>query len=172
MKTIDIWSKGEVAGHLLELIKSGQVRDCKHLEVERDWHNSFVPKCTKDWASRIPAENVLLDDSGYDAPNSYFWPGCQSDCPKYAKSSNMSASLAGEDEAGSVQSEVKGVSVPSVDDKTKPELVSPEKVTIPWLLRHVPISLWLAAAGLLIGAFVAGVKASSLTIIREVFGLK
>ncbi len=52
-----------------------------------------------------------------------------------------------------------------------PELTVPEKVTIPWLLKHVPVTLWTAAVGLLIGAFICGVKASEITLIQEIFSL-
>ena len=51
------------------------------------------------------------------------------------------------------------------------ELFPPEKVTIPWLLKHVPVRLWLAVLGLLLAAFVAGVSSTHISIVREIFNL-
>jgi len=42
--------------------------------------------------------------------------------------------------------------------KTGNSLEPPEKVTIPWLVRHVPISGWGIGIGLLVGAFLLGVR--------------
>ena len=49
--------------------------------------------------------------------------------------------------------------VPSEDNSTAAELEPPKEVTIPWLLKHVPVKLWLTAGGLLIAVFIAGIKA-------------
>ena len=48
----------------------------------------------------------------------------------------------------------------------------PPKVTLSWLFKHVPVGLWMAAAALLLAAFVAGVKSSEISLIREIFGLQ
>lgn len=53
---------------------------------------------------------------------------------------------------------------------TVPDSLKPEKITILWLIKHVPITLWLTAAGLLIAVFLAGIKASKSTLIKEIFG--
>ena len=54
----------------------------------------------------------------------------------------------------------------------KTELKPTEKVTIPWLIKHVSIPLWAGAISLLIAVFVAGIKASDISLVREMFGLK
>lgn len=51
------------------------------------------------------------------------------------------------------------------------ELPPPEKVTIPWLVKHVPVRLWLAVLGLLLTAFLVGINSTRLSIIREIFHL-
>ncbi len=65
---------------------------------------------------------------------------------------------------------------PDVQDKvprvgpTGPEF--PEKVTLSWLVRHVPVSFWITSAGLLVAAFVAGVQASRISLVKEIFRLE
>lgn len=39
------------------------------------------------------------------------------------------------------------------------ELAVPERVTVVWLARHVPIGLWLTAGGILVAAFLLGAAA-------------
>ncbi len=90
---IDIWSKGEVVGHLLRLFASGQVKDCCSLRVEKGHLRAFYPNCVEDWAKRIPARNVPLDRTARSAPSSYSWPKCPVDCPKYQQSPNLIATL-------------------------------------------------------------------------------
>lgn len=41
----------------------------------------------------------------------------------------------------------------------RPALASPEKVTIAWLVQHVPVPLWIAFAGILVAAFSLGFSA-------------
>lgn len=48
-------------------------------------------------------------------------------------------------------------------------LPPPSIVTIPWLLRHVPVGLWATAIALLVGSFTAGITASKLTFIQDLF---
>ena len=55
--------------------------------------------------------------------------------------------------------------------KTDP-LILPEKITIIWLLKHVPAGMWAASLGILIAAFIAGVQSNQLTVVQEMFGLK
>lgn len=50
------------------------------------------------------------------------------------------------------------------------ELVVPEKVTLVWLVRHVPVTLWLLAGGLLFAAFTLGIKASTWNFVKEILG--
>ena len=54
----------------------------------------------------------------------------------------------------------------------QPEPELPEKVTLIWLVRHVPVSFWITAAGLLVAAFVAGIQASRISLVKEIFGLE
>jgi hypothetical protein len=55
------------------------------------------------------------------------------------------------------------------------ELEPPEKITFPWLLKHVSVRTWWAgvaiAGSLLIGGFVVGIKASEMSFVRGIFGL-
>lgn len=48
----------------------------------------------------------------------------------------------------------------SEETKRHPEL--PEKVTISWLVQHVPVSFWIWLSGLLAAAFLAGIKVAPL----------
>jgi len=95
MKHVDIWSKGEVVRYLHSLLDSGQIKDCNHLKIIQGHLMAFYPRCTQNWASRIPANNVTLDPTAYRAPSSYDWPECPADCPHYSQSKDFIASLAG-----------------------------------------------------------------------------
>jgi len=50
-------------------------------------------------------------------------------------------------------------------------LSPPENVTLKWLFMHVPVLLWLAFVGLLVGVYSLGVKTSQLAIVRDLFEL-
>ena len=50
-------------------------------------------------------------------------------------------------------------------------LAIPETVTLQWLFRHVPWSLWAMLGGILVAAFLLGVSATKLSIVQEWFGL-
>jgi len=51
------------------------------------------------------------------------------------------------------------------------DLAAPEKVTLTWLVRHVPVTLWLLAGGVLLGAFSLGIKASTWSFVKEILSL-
>ncbi len=51
--------------------------------------------------------------------------------------------------------------------KTQTELSLPEKVTIAWAVRHVPLSAWLYLAGIIGSAFIAGATVSQLPSVRS-----
>lgn len=51
--------------------------------------------------------------------------------------------------------------------QSEPEF--PQKVTLTWLTRHVPISYGIAAVSLLCAAFVLGIQASRISIVKEIF---
>ncbi len=55
------------------------------------------------------------------------------------------------------------------DIKKRKGIETPEKVTIPWLLNNVPVHLWLAFLGLLASAFLLGIQASRISLIKEIF---
>ncbi len=91
---VDIWSRGEVSEYLIQiLLKKGQIKECKNLKIEEEYLNAFYPECTKQYASRIPANNVHTDPSAGGAPSSYFWPKCPKDCLYYLKSKDFIRSL-------------------------------------------------------------------------------
>jgi hypothetical protein len=55
-------------------------------------------------------------------------------------------------------------------EKRRESMLSPpDKVTLVWLVRHVPISLWLIAFGLLASAFALGLKAGAWPWLRDIF---
>ena len=47
----------------------------------------------------------------------------------------------------------------------------PEKITLLWLTKHVPVRLWFVLIALVSTAFVAGIKSSKFSFIKEIFGL-
>ncbi len=51
------------------------------------------------------------------------------------------------------------------------ELAAPEKVTLIWLVHHVPVKLWLLAGGILFATFTLGIKASTWAFVKEIFSL-
>jgi hypothetical protein len=57
-----------------------------------------------------------------------------------------------------------------IDAADGPNQGLPEKVTLPWLAQHVPVSLWLAFVGILISAALLGVTLGQTTFIREMTG--
>lgn len=52
----------------------------------------------------------------------------------------------------------------------KAEVESPQRITIPWLLKHVPVSLWLSACGILLVVFLAGAKVAGLPLMQQILG--
>jgi hypothetical protein len=50
-------------------------------------------------------------------------------------------------------------------------LENPEKVTLRCLFNHVPISMWLMIAGMLIASFTLGISAAKLSIVQEWFNI-
>lgn len=63
---------------------------------------------------------------------------------------------------------IHGTPVPKVMAPREPD--APEKVTISWLARHVPVKLWAAGAGIILGIFVAGIKAAQYRFVQEIVG--
>lgn len=51
------------------------------------------------------------------------------------------------------------------------DLDAPQKVTIPWLLKHVPVTLWLTAIGLLAASFLLGIRAAESRVVQSILGL-
>lgn len=48
----------------------------------------------------------------------------------------------------------------------------PNKVTLYWLWRHVPVKFWICMASLLIGAFLIGVRVGQISWIQELINKK
>jgi hypothetical protein len=46
----------------------------------------------------------------------------------------------------------------------------PQHVTILWLLKHVPITLWLTAIGVLLAVFLFGIEVAGLQFVQEILG--
>jgi len=55
----------------------------------------------------------------------------------------------------------------SISKAASPEF---EKVTLLWLVHHVPVKLWLSAIGLLFVFFFAGIQVGQIGFVREIFG--
>lgn len=51
------------------------------------------------------------------------------------------------------------------------ELTAPDKVTLIWLVHHVPVKLWLLAGGVIFAAFTFGIKASMWSFVKEILSL-
>lgn len=168
-KNIDIWSKGEVASHLEGLVHAGQIRPCKSIYLEHGHVGAYYPRCKKDWAQRVPARNVFTDVTAYSGPSSYSWPKCPDNCPHFEESENflLSASKDQYDRGAEAL-----VGLPVQEDESSSELEMPNKITIPWLVKHVEVSHWIAVVILVGTIFVLGVQASRLSFIKEIFGLE
>jgi len=54
--------------------------------------------------------------------------------------------------------------------QNRPDLEEPAKVTLHWLFRHVPIRLWIWLVGLLITAFIIGVRIGGIGWVRSLIG--
>lgn len=59
---------------------------------------------------------------------------------------------------------------PAVTATASAGLETPEQITVPWLLAHVPISFWIAAAGLLVSAFAGGIRVGQISAVKQLFG--
>jgi hypothetical protein len=167
-KNIDIWSKGDVVSHLDGLMRSGQVRPCKSLQLEHGHLGAFYPRCKKDWAQRVPAKNVYTDVTAYSAPSGYSWPKCPDNCPHFEQSEDFLLS-ASRDQYDQEAEAVVGLSID--DHESLSELEMPDKITIPWLVKHVEVKHWIAVVVFAAAIFVLGVQASRLSLVREMFGL-
>ena len=92
-RKIDIRSRGEISKYLQILLKKDQIKDCKHLKIQRGYLNRFYPCCTKEYTSNTLANNVVIDITAGSAPSSYFWPNCPKDCRYFLKSEDFIRSL-------------------------------------------------------------------------------
>jgi uncharacterized protein (TIGR02391 family) len=93
MKRIDIWSKGEVADYILQLERFGSVQRCEKLRLQKGHLDAFYPKCLDELASRVPADNVRTDRTGFKGPSRYFWPRCPTSCSGFAPINDFLVSL-------------------------------------------------------------------------------
>jgi hypothetical protein len=55
----------------------------------------------------------------------------------------------------------------SKKDAAKPEMPPDEKITLDWLMKHVPFKLWVSFAAILLFVFSAGITAGQLSFVRE-----
>jgi hypothetical protein len=53
--------------------------------------------------------------------------------------------------------------------KLSGNLPRPDSVTIPWLIAHVPISMWISALAIVTSAFSAGMAATKLPFVQSAF---
>jgi hypothetical protein len=55
---------------------------------------------------------------------------------------------------------------------TDAELESPEfdKITLPWLVHHLPLKLWISAVGVVAIVFIAGMQVGQISLVREFLG--
>jgi hypothetical protein len=51
-------------------------------------------------------------------------------------------------------------------------LMPPDKVTLYWLVHHVPLTLWFWLIGIIIGTFTVGVTVGQTTFVKELLGKK
>jgi VHL beta domain len=51
------------------------------------------------------------------------------------------------------------------------ELETPSSVTLPWLVRHVPVGLWLSAAGFIVAVFVSGIYVGQVSWVKQLAGV-
>jgi len=52
------------------------------------------------------------------------------------------------------------------------ELEYPDKITLSWLRKYVPVQFWLWLIGALLSIFIAGIYSGQLNIVRELLKLK
>ncbi len=63
------------------------------------------------------------------------------------------------------------VSYPQAN-KGDDDLAYPKKITLFWLIKNVPITFWFWLVGLLIAAFLAGIRIAQVSWVKELFGQK
>jgi len=61
-------------------------------------------------------------------------------------------------------------SKPSTATQPSPPTVLPDRVTLHWLVGHVPISAWIWLLGIVIAAAVVGAKAGQTSLVRDLLG--
>jgi hypothetical protein len=173
MKDIDIWSKGEVSSYLLNLTEIGQIKPCIHLCLELGYTHAYYPKCKKDWASRVNANNVSLDITAYSAPSSYWWPKCPNDCPHFTPSDNFLLTVSEDQLVRDIADTNENMKESLNGSEQKEDLLKlPEKVTLVWLITNVDWKFWVTAISILGTTFYLGIQASNISLAKEIFGLQ
>lgn len=61
---------------------------------------------------------------------------------------------------------------PTESTSVPQSIALPEKVTLKWLFNHVPVVHWIGAATILGATFYAGLQASQLEVVRDIFHLQ
>lgn len=161
-ESIDIFSKGEVASYLAHLSNKGQIKKCKYLGIKQGHARAFYPRCTKQWASHMSADNVYTDITAYDGPSSYSWPVCPEDCPHLLSVDDFKKHLGQPLYYGD-----ENVASPTVQ-RQKVEF-DYQKITISALIHHVPVKFWIGFVATIMAVFVAGLRLGSIKWVQEIF---
>ncbi len=53
-------------------------------------------------------------------------------------------------------------------ESNRKELEPPQRVTVSWLIKHVPIKFWVTLLGIIVAAFILGIRASRISLVQEV----
>jgi hypothetical protein len=176
IKKINLSSRGEVVAQLLERHKSGLVKDCKNLRLDRH-PAGYAPKCAIDWASEEEDRKVDAKMPGaYSEGHQIKWPLCPQDCPHYKKADDFVKSVGrdqydDDDEPPAAKPSM--VPVPPLFAMSLPvPPTSAEKGTAHWLWSNLPLNVWFAFISALGAAVVVGIQATRLPIVRDIFGLR
>jgi hypothetical protein len=57
-------------------------------------------------------------------------------------------------------------------NNSKTNLNLPDRITLEWLFRHVPVSYWVTLGAIIVGAFTLGVTLGQTTFVKELLGKK
>ena len=200
MRDVDIWTKGDVITFLMELADKGQIKNCSHMSVVQWSHHAFFPKCTKNWAKEIRANNVTTDITNYGAPSVYSWPECPANCPKFKLTDNLLLSLDPDEDEQEIaatitpepeaektipqQLEAQGLEGANIVVNDTPieelfygksqqtnDLPYPDKVTLGWLYHKVPMKFWAILITLLLTAAGIGFTLGKIDFFIKVYDL-
>jgi hypothetical protein len=138
----------------------------------------YEPHCEKDFAEKIPDMRVAVDAMGGSAITRWS-PKCPADCPFFTalpagKSFLVSVSrdqYTRDDKPAGQSISSAGASAVVVPPSTIRPLALPEKVTIKWLIDHVPAGIWTTLGGVIVTAFLLGIQSTRSETVRDLAGL-